>query len=236
MEGVSLLQDEAYNELKQMIRDGVFEIGRIYSVNDIAKRLNISKTPVRDAVMKLSREDMLEILPSRGFRMKKYSEQDIVELYQLRCALEGYCGEVLAVRYQGDNNMEEVENLRIYITELEEAAASGAEVSEILEIDLKFHKEIIMNVMNDRIKDIMFNNIRCYRDMARKSLTYDEGYRETLKEHRAILAAIESGDPSAARKAIIHHIETPLRYNVDDYGEFWKNIREMFPEMRPVYV
>ena len=63
-----LLKDEAYEQLTQMINSGKFEYGKKYSLNQIAADLNMSKTPVRDAIQRLAEERRIDILPSRGDR------------------------------------------------------------------------------------------------------------------------------------------------------------------------
>ena len=94
---ITMLQDRAYEYLKKVIRDGGLEENKIYSLSAISKMLDMSKTPVRDALQMLSREDLIEILPSRGFRLKHFTEKDVTELYQLRCAIEGYCCYTIAL-------------------------------------------------------------------------------------------------------------------------------------------
>ena len=73
-----------------MIWLGNLEAGEIYSLTKIAQDLNISRTPLRDAIQRLSDEKRIDILPSRGFCLHKFTEEEIKQRYHLTISLEGY--------------------------------------------------------------------------------------------------------------------------------------------------
>lgn len=85
-----LLKDQAYQALLEMIWSGNLEVGEIYSLTKIAQDLNISRTPLRDAIQRLSDEKRIDILPSRGFCLHKFTEEEIKQRYHLTISLEGY--------------------------------------------------------------------------------------------------------------------------------------------------
>ena len=85
-----LLKDQAYQALLEMIWSGNLEAGEIYSLTKIAQDLNISRTPLRDAIQRLSDEKRIDILPSRGFCLHKFTEEEIKQRYHLTISLEGY--------------------------------------------------------------------------------------------------------------------------------------------------
>ena len=103
MQSRKSLQDKAYEYLKAQIMDGAFEKGKIYSLAAITASLNMSRTPVRDALLSLSQENLVDVLPSRGFQLHEVTRREIIELYQLRCAIEGYCAAFLASCSQPTN-------------------------------------------------------------------------------------------------------------------------------------
>ena len=84
---VKPLQIQAYEQLKQMILDGHFLPDTIYSETKTSKELGVSRTPMRDAIQKLEQEGYLDVIPSKGFRLHKMTEDDLLETYQIRCAL-----------------------------------------------------------------------------------------------------------------------------------------------------
>ena len=75
------LKDEAYEQLVQMIDDGKFEYDKKYSLNQIAIELNMSKTPVRDAIQKLADEKRFDILPSRGIQLHMPTDDEVKQHY-----------------------------------------------------------------------------------------------------------------------------------------------------------
>ena len=78
------LKDEAYEQLVQMIDDGKFEYDKKYSLNQIAIELNMSKTPVRDAIQKLADEKRIDILPSRGIQPLMKSSSTTISVTPLK--------------------------------------------------------------------------------------------------------------------------------------------------------
>ena len=93
------LKDEAYEQLVQMIDDGKFEYDKKYSLNQIAIELNMSKTPVRDAIQKLADEKRIDILPSRGIQLHMPTADEVKQHYHFSNAIEGYCVAELAKAY-----------------------------------------------------------------------------------------------------------------------------------------
>ena len=91
MAGYRFLQEEAYAHIREQIVTGVLKEDQIYSETKLAAMIGISRTPVKDALVRLSQEKLIDILPSRGFRLHRMSEEDIWSTYQLRTAVEGFC-------------------------------------------------------------------------------------------------------------------------------------------------
>ena len=214
MSQVISLQDEAYNYLSKLIAGGFFEKGKIYSLNTITGMLQMSKTPVRDALRKLSQEELVEILPSRGFRLQQISEREIIELYQLRCAIEGYCCYSLALQCKADHNCKEIELLKRNM-DRQRRMIEGKTPSRIfLPTDREFHRIITSSVKNRRFDYIMENNRDRISGFVLRSLEAKGVLDITLREHQKIMDAICSNDPIEAQKAMLMHLDTPLRANL----------------------
>ena len=92
------MQEKAYTHIKEQILSGALREEQIYSETKIAAMIGISRTPVKDALVRLSQERLVDILPSRGFRLHRMSEADIWDTYQVRTAVEGFCVVHLAHR------------------------------------------------------------------------------------------------------------------------------------------
>ena len=83
-----ILQKEAYQHIKDRILDGSMEYNCIYSESRLALELGISRTPVRDAVHRLFQEGLVDIMPNKGFVLHKMTQQDVIEIYDVRSAIE----------------------------------------------------------------------------------------------------------------------------------------------------
>ncbi len=204
------LQDDAYHYLYQQIKDGVFEKDRIYSLSAIAGMLHMSKTPVRDALQKLVQEDLLECLPSRGFRLKPISEQDIFELYQLRSAIEGYCCYMIALQYKQTNDNAILLQLKENLDMQRDIVEKKQGAVEFWAVDSKFHNLLLAELHNKQMDKIIENQRDRIDVYALQSLKREGLLELTLKEHTAVYDAIYKKDPIASQAAILKHFETAV--------------------------
>ena len=85
------LQEKAYEFLKNKITRGELEHGKFYSETKMAAEIGISRTPFKDALVRLSQDRYIDIVPSRGFCLHALSCRDIINTYQSRTAVEGFC-------------------------------------------------------------------------------------------------------------------------------------------------
>ena len=92
------LQEKAYQYLKEKINRGELEHGKFYSETKMAAEIGISRTPFKDALVRLSQDRYIDIVPSRGFCLHALSLQDITNTYQSRTAVEGFCALTLHTR------------------------------------------------------------------------------------------------------------------------------------------
>ena len=99
MPGYRTLNNIAYEHLRNMIYQSELEFGRVYSETKLAARLNISRTPIRDALNRLAQERYIDILPNRGFVLHSPTQADIIEAYHVRLMIEGYCAGIVAAHY-----------------------------------------------------------------------------------------------------------------------------------------
>src|SRR5271167_1149024 len=90
------LSQRAYQSLCKAIRDGAVVHGVLYSEKELAERLGISRTPVREALIELAREGLVTISPQRGFRLHALSHAEQREIFELRLAIDTYLVEQLS--------------------------------------------------------------------------------------------------------------------------------------------
>src|ERR1700744_2749932 len=128
------LREEAVEVLRAAILGGELEPGSIHRAVSLAERLGVSPTPVREAMLELSRYGLVEVLPNRGFRVTVIDDKDLDEIYQLRMMLEVPALEVVMAPATEAQRAA----LEQPLAELE-AAADNNDVPAFLLADRDFH-------------------------------------------------------------------------------------------------
>jgi DNA-binding GntR family transcriptional regulator len=193
------LSRSAYLRMRQAIRDRALVHGTLYSENEIAETLGMSRTPVREALITLAREGLVEIASQRGFRLREVSQTQRAEVFDLRALLEGYAAERLA----GRATPEDVARLR----ELVERQQDLAEDPEaFLAVDEEFHLLMPHLCGLERTHDTLTSLRGAMWLIGSQALALPQRIPAVVAEHRAIVDAIAAGDPAAAAAAAREHI------------------------------
>ena len=195
------LADEVYAQLMDAILSG--EIGgddRLVQER-LAAEMEISRTPVREALLRLEQEGVLVTSPRGGFILYKMDESEIRELYQARAAVESQAARILAAQGDGFKNRE----LRATI-EREENIANPS-VKAYFDANRNIHRRFVELVENRYLLE-MFDNIwnrgtafRLFAAIEKVDLA------KSLGDHMALVEAIETGDRTIALDAFIEHIQ-----------------------------
>lgn len=198
-----LLKDRAYEELKQLILDWTFMPGTFLSERQLAARLGMSKTPVRSALERLAHEGFVTISPQQGIVVREFSLEEIIDLFDIRVALETFVVQRLARRI-GEEWVEKIEaNLR---GQLETTQSGDFQAATILDAD--FHILLCNALGNQEILRTMLHlRDKLYR-VVHRVLRHDRSRITTsYEEHRAIADAIFSGDADLAADLVVKHLE-----------------------------
>lgn len=207
-----LLKDEAYEQLTQMINSGKFEYGKKYSLNQIAADLNMSKTPVRDAIQRLAEERRIDILPSRGIQLHMPTPDEARQHYHFSNAIEGYCVTELAKAYAKDKTNIYVRRLKYIMNDMKELLDDSTDFGEYFSLDRQFHMELI-----DSLQDPYFSSLKssCMGFLNHPELQLSENKVQRVEIytcHEKILDAICNGDHAAAYDAMIEHAQLMVKY------------------------
>ena len=209
MRFVKPLQIQAYESLKEMILAGQLEHQRIYSETKVSQSLGISRTPMRDAIQRLAQEGYLDVLPSKGFRLHELTERDLLETYQIRCALEGFCVVQLAKDHDQEQARRALDALELLLQAQKQVIETTHSIEEFAGYDQKFHETIVYYLDNTVISDT-FDSY--HYQMSRQtliSLRREGRLEETLEEHRSILENMERGSVGGSYNAALIHLEKP---------------------------
>lgn len=159
-----LLKDQAYQALLEMIWSGNLEVGEIYSLTKIAQDLNISRTPLRDAIQRLSDEKRIDILPSWGFCLHKFTEEEIKQRYHLTISLEGYSIVRLIEKYKENPKNPYIMKLEECVDLMENGLNEEHTFKEKYNYDNVFHNTLVESLDDNfpeylSLKDHGFINI-----------------------------------------------------------------------------
>lgn len=185
------LQEEAYACIRERIAAGELKDDVIYSETRLAAELGISRTPVKDALVRLSQEKLVDILPSRGFQLHRMTAEDVWNTCQLRTAVEGFCVLHLAHRKDTPEGAVMVEQLRQDLRQMEQIPDSSA-TEEYWAADLAFHRHLVEFSENPEFISLFESYHHRMSVIAKESFHSPNRRQAALREHRAILAAVEN--------------------------------------------
>lgn len=195
------LQALAYGKIKGLMIDGELDFDSIYSTNQFAEILGVSRTPVREALLQLSAEGLLTSMQSRGFKIKKFSGNRIKEFFETRQMIESYIIEQLV-----DSNVElDLSELDKIINQMKNYA-DKSDIYGFLETDKAFHMNLIRRYGNRFLTSIMENIRDLIAIFGRKALASPGRTHEVIVEHQKIIQALKQKNKQRAAESIKYHL------------------------------
>ncbi|MGW2839476.1 GntR family transcriptional regulator [Streptomyces sp. NPDC001493] len=196
------LLNAAYDHLRAAILDGSLTPGSRVTVRPLTEQLGLSPTPIKAALAALEREGFLVAVPHRGYFVPEASTDDLLELYELREAVDGIAARRAASSHDHELVASELDRL---LAEQREAV-DAEDLQEYGELDLAFHRLIWEGSGSRRLIPIAENLVAQVRLGNRLSAQAPGRLPVALDEHRAIVEAIRKGDPAAAERHIRGHV------------------------------
>jgi DNA-binding GntR family transcriptional regulator len=195
------LREQVTRALDAAIVAGELLPGVIYSAPGLAERFGVSATPVREAMLDLVKEGIVEPLRNRGFRVIELSDEDLDNIAQIRLLIEVPTISQVASLLTPSR----VENLAVAAEAIERAAADG-DVLEYLDADRRFHVELISAIGNARLTDLVDRLRRQARLFGLKDLAKSGRLMASAREHRMLIDALRVQDIGAAENLMRAHI------------------------------
>ncbi|MGG1518657.1 GntR family transcriptional regulator [Paenibacillus oryzisoli] len=196
-----LIRDNVHDTLKRNIMELRLEPGRLISEKEIIEMLQVSRTPIREALVKLAQEELIETIPQKGSFISLIDLQLVEESRFIRETLE-----TAVVRQACELlNAEQAMQLQNLIN-LQELCAAERNYARLFELDEEFHRTIIVGCSKIRTWGLLqqlgthYNRIRYLR----LAVNYD--WDVILSEHRSIARAIRERNPDMAEEAMREHL------------------------------
>jgi|GEM_PF-134500 len=198
------LASQAFDHIKAAIIAGDVQPGILYSVNQFASLLGVSRTPVREALLTLSQQGFLRMDRNRGFQLTEITEKDINDVIEIRLMLE--VPAMSRVAQLSSHIGTHLDEARSIYSELD-AAAKSADVLRFLTVDRKFHLTLIDALDNHRLTKIV-GDLRDHMQLRGLRRMASSGQLEDAhKDHYQLLLAVESGDSQLATNVMRMHLE-----------------------------
>jgi DNA-binding GntR family transcriptional regulator len=188
--------------IRQAIIDGRLPPGRRLKEEELARELGISRTPVREALLMLHAEGLVEVAPNRGAAVRSHSVEDLDDLYQLRAVLEGYSTRRAATRLDDDVMRSLHESCERFDALLDD----GSDMSALVKENLVFHQTILESSGSARLNAMVRQVIELplvYRSYVWYST---EQQRISAHYHVQITRALEARDAERAELVMKEHI------------------------------
>ena len=201
------LREIVFETLRSAILEGGLKPGERVMEVQLAEKLGVSRTPVREAIRKLELEGLLVMLPRKGAYVADVSIKDVLNVLEVRASLEGLAASLAAERI----TEEEIENLKKNAEEFEKMSKENDRDGMILK-DTEFHSVLLNASRNDKLLNIvegLSDQVQRYR------VVYFTEYTDAkniMLEHRAIIEAISERDGEKADRLAQEHIENIGNY------------------------
>ncbi|MFE9768130.1 GntR family transcriptional regulator [Streptomyces sp. NPDC005808] len=199
-------REKAYAYLKDTVLTDPAMQGQFLSEQEIADRIGVSRTPIREALLLLAAEDLVQLVPKRGARVAPLSGREISELMELRGIVERYAAQQVIGAERAP--LRELTELLQRQREL----IGPDQAKEFIAVDHLFHSTLVSAVGN-ALLERHYDGLRSRQVRAGVVALYNQHGRQeaVLHEHQDILTALAAGDATAACVAIDSHLRSTLK-------------------------
>ena len=200
------IREIVYESLRRTIISGVIPVGERIIEKEYAERLNISRTPVREALRRLEREKLVEHFPKIGVVVKRITKEDVIEIYKIRINLEVLAA-INAMESITPGEIDEIKGL----LDLTEVKNNEGKVEEVIRLFGEFNLELYQASGMKRLA-VMITKLNEYTQRFRNiSISHNSRREQALKEHRQILKAIVDKDEDEIKMVIKKHLKDSIK-------------------------
>jgi len=191
------LKAQVYDYLREQLRFGTLKPGSLINTEETAAKLGVSRTPLRDALIQLEKEDFVSIIPRRGVIVRPLTLRDIAEYYQIIGALE--CAAVLLSFEKIDPDR--ITELRGHIAEMKRALEDD-DFDRYYRMNLRFHDTYLQACRNRKLVEIVTTLKSRLYDFPRKKEFVKEWELRSIREHERFVGLLAEGRVSEAAEYV----------------------------------
>ncbi len=203
------LADRVFDRLERDIISGVYKKGEVLTELRLVEELGVSRTPIREALRRLSMERLIQESP-RGSIVLGITKRDLEDILNMRVRIEG-----LVAYYAAQNRTEEqLEEMR-HTLELQEFYVSRRDTLRVVEMDTAFHDMIYSMSQHQMLTDALQPMLRKIMKFRRESMDILSRAERSVREHRALYEAIAAGERDRAESLMTHHVDNARQSILD---------------------
>jgi DNA-binding GntR family transcriptional regulator len=210
------LVDEAYEQIRRRILDNAWPPGHRALEQEVAMALGMSRTPVREALLRLQADGLVEVIPRHGMRVLPVSPNDMREIYQILTALECMAAELLAARKPTDKALAPL----VAASRAMDKALKADDLDAWAAADERFHAHLVELCGNRQLQATALN----YWDRAHRARMFTLRLRpkpmNSTKEHMQMVERLRAGDAAGAAAVTRAHRERASRELVAIFEQF----------------
>lgn len=195
------LADAVYADLRRALLDRKFDPGEPLTEHELCRRFKVSRTPIREALAKLERDQLVRVVPKKGAFVRTLSHDDIRELYQIREVLEGLAVRLATPRVDGA----ELEDFGRRFHELK-ARGGRLDFTAVRALGDEFHRFLLKKADNARLLELLEQIREQIRPVWTMSIMAPRRVQEILREHLGMIEALKRADVDRAERLMQRHV------------------------------
>lgn len=196
------LHEQVARRLRQMLVEGQIAPGAKLNERALAEVLNVSRTPLREAIKMLAAEGLVELLPNRGAIALSLSQDDVLHTFEVMAGLEGLSGELAAQRITA-SELDEIHALHYEML----AAYTRRDLSAYYRLNAAIHQAINLAARNP-VLTATYKQVNARLQALRFRSNQDgEKWQRAMQEHEEMIAALVARDSEALRRVLLAHLQ-----------------------------
>ena len=198
------LRDQVYDFVKEMIIMREIKPDEKINEEQLAERLRVSRTPIRETLCRLENEGIVKVIPRRGAFVVKQCKERVIEILQIREVLEG----LVAWLVTQNRDEKTLDKLKRCLERISSTPEEDGHLQKYTNADVEFHS-LLLDASNNHMLQNMMGIVNAHLQIIRlRTVVLPGRAKKTVEEHYRVLEAIEKGNAKAAERLMRKHIES----------------------------
>lgn len=202
-EELSPIRDKVYRYIKGMILNGELVAGERIVERELADKLNISRTPIREALFRLESQGFVKTLPRKGVVVSKMTTEEIVEIFTILSSLESLSVKLAANKVTEEDKIQLADQIKETEKLLER---TDLDTKHLTDLHINVNETIYKMARSPRLYEMLHSLLEYIQAFATVGQEVPGRLRKSLEEHRAIALAVQNGDSELAEHLAKIHI------------------------------